>query len=217
MITTYIKKLFYNSKEKRHQLVGPAKLWKMKQDFQIQFLKENGLKPGHKLIDIGCGTLRGGIPIINYLNEGNYYGIDVRKEVIKEAFNELKDEGLESKNPDIRTFQKFQELEYQVKFDVMFAFSVLIHLADEILDDCFWFAGKYLDANGKFYANVNIGERKDGKWQGFPIVFRSMDFYRKIASKYGLKISTIDQLKNLGHNSKMELGDKQVMLVISRA
>ena len=30
---------FQTPQEKRHALVGPAKLWKMKQDFQINFLK----------------------------------------------------------------------------------------------------------------------------------------------------------------------------------
>ena len=33
-----------SAKAKRHLLVGPASLWKMKQDFQIKFLKENGFK-----------------------------------------------------------------------------------------------------------------------------------------------------------------------------
>ena len=96
-----------SAKAKRHLLVGPASLWKMKQDFQIKFLKENGLLPIHKFIDIGCGTLRGGIPLINYLNTANYYGIDVREEALNEGKKGLEEEGLITRNPNLILFPRF--------------------------------------------------------------------------------------------------------------
>ena len=40
---------FQTPQEKRHALVGPAKLWKMKQDFQINFLKSKGLQAQSKI------------------------------------------------------------------------------------------------------------------------------------------------------------------------
>ena len=46
---------------------------------------EHGLKPEHKLLDVGCGPLRGGIKFINYLEPGNYYGVDKRADVIDES------------------------------------------------------------------------------------------------------------------------------------
>ena len=54
---------------RRHGLVGRPELWQQKRDFQIAFLREHGLLPAHVLVDLGCGTLRGGIPIIAYLDE----------------------------------------------------------------------------------------------------------------------------------------------------
>ena len=42
--------------------------------FQIAFLKERGLVPSSQLLEIGCGPLTGGIPIIEYLEPGNYVG-----------------------------------------------------------------------------------------------------------------------------------------------
>ena len=41
-----IKSRSHTKEERRHALVGPANLWKMKRDFQIQFLRDMGLKPG---------------------------------------------------------------------------------------------------------------------------------------------------------------------------
>ena len=83
---------------RRHSMVGPAHLWKMKRDFQNRFLRQIGLRPEHYFLEIGCGTLRGGIPIIQYLEQGHYFGLDVRNEVIEEAKKEVTKFNLEAKN-----------------------------------------------------------------------------------------------------------------------
>jgi len=46
----------------------------MKRRFQIDFFRRQGLRPDQTLFDLGCGTLRGGIPIIDYLEPGFYTG-----------------------------------------------------------------------------------------------------------------------------------------------
>ncbi|WP_452225894.1 class I SAM-dependent methyltransferase [Lacinutrix cladophorae] len=214
-----IKKKFFKTnklseKEKRHSLVGKSHLWKMKQQFQIDFLVKMGLKKQDTFLDIGCGTLRGGIPIIKYLNEAKYVGVDVRSEVIEEARKELKQEGVELKKPKLINFSNFSELNFDVKFDVIFAFAVLIHLSDNILEECMQFVSKNLSNKGVFYANVNVLKNEEGNWQGFPVVFRSLEFYNQVANKYGLKVEVISTLKELGHITK-KLGDEQLMLKIT--
>jgi len=210
------KRLLQNSQEKRHSLVGPSHLWKMKQDFQINFLQSQGLQKTDKLLDIGCGTLRGGVPIIEFLNDKNYYGIEVREEVLAEGKKELETYKLEHKNPNLISFDNFSDIELNEKMDVMFAFSVLIHLDDEIANNCFEFVSKYLSENGVFFANVNIESHQDGNWQGFPVVFRTLGFYEELARKNGLNLKTIGDLKDLGHDSGQELADKQIMLEIRK-
>jgi len=216
---SYLKKVkrtisnqLLSKKGKRHQMVGDPTFWKMKQDFQINFLKGQGLKPNQKLMDIGCGTLRGGIPLINYLEEGNYYGVEVREKVLNEGRKELQEEKLEDKKPVLIHFNDFNELNLEEEFDVMFAFSVLIHLSDDICEKCFQFVGRHLADSGSFFANVNTVPRKEGNWQGFPVVSRPLDFYKTLAHQAGLKMSEVGQLANLGHVSNKGLSDKQVML-----
>ena len=208
---------FQTPQEKRHALVGPAKLWKMKQDFQINFLKSQGLQPTQKLMDVGCGTLRGGIPLINYLEKGNYYGIEVRNTVLEEGRKELKEHDLERKEPHLIAFSEFNEISLNAKLDVMLAFSVLIHMEDTIVEKCIEFVSKQLENNGTFYANVNLVSHQDSNWQGFPVVFRTLEFYEALASKNNLKVTTIGSLGELGHISGQELGDKQVMLAFKKA
>lgn len=204
--------MLLDPKSKRHSLVGPAKLWKMKQKFQIKFLMEFGLLPHHNFLDIGCGTLRGGIPIINYLNTENYHGIEVRENVLHEARKELLESGLEKKKPNLTLFDDFKLLNFSMKFDVIFAFSVLIHLEDSILEKCFEFIQRNLSSNGVFYANVNITSHLDGSWQEFPVVFRSIEFYKKLAIKNNLSIKILGSLEELGHMSNSDRQNKQVMI-----
>ncbi|MEO7677468.1 MAG: class I SAM-dependent methyltransferase [Verrucomicrobiota bacterium] len=209
--------LFSSSSRKRHSLVGSKRLWKMKRDFQINFLKQAGLLPGHRLMDIGCGTLRGGTPLIEYLDAGNYCGLEARENVLAEAKLELRDSGLERKRPTLVHSPRLAEINLGKSFDYIWAFSVLIHMNDQILDQCLQLAGKHLSAEGRFYGNANFGDRSDGSWQGFPVVFRSIDFYREAASRHQLKVEEVGTLGSLGHNSGVELQDQGRMLKFTRS
>ena len=200
------------SKEKRHALVGSAKRWKIKQDFQIKFLKDQGLERQDVFLDIGCGTLRGGIPIIKFLDNRNYYGIDIRKEVLKEAKKELTEENIEHKIGGLMLFSEFDNLKLETKFDTILAFSVLIHMTDEILSDCLKFVSQNLKDKGKFYANVNVGDKNDGNWLEFPVKFKTLDFYKEVGMKNSLNIEVIGTLSELGHVTDDKLSDQQIML-----
>jgi len=196
----------------RHDLVGSASLWKMKRDFQLAFLQEQGMQPGHRVVDIGCGTLRGGIPIIEYLDEGNYYGIEAREEALVEARLELEQHGLAGKGAHLVHARDLKTLSLPARFDFAWAFSVLFHMPDEVLEGCVDFVGRQLAAGGSLYANVHIGSRKPKRWKEFPVVWRSLEQYRTLGARHGLEVEDIGSLYDVGHRSGRSSHDRQRVL-----
>jgi len=183
---------------RRHALVGTLRHWKSRRAFQIGFLKKSGLKPAHYLLDIGSGTLRGGLPIIAYLEPGHYYGVEVRSDVFEEGLKELREARLEGKRPILRLERDLHPLDLGRKFEFVWAFSVLIHLTDERLEDCFRLVASHLADGGVFYATVNLAPPHDGTWREFPLVFRPFEFYADVAARHGLATKDFGRTEDLG-------------------
>lgn len=199
----------------RHKLVGPLELWEHKRQFQFDFLLNNGLKETDTLLDFGCGTLRGGIPLIRYLNVGNYTGIDIRSMVILEAEKELDENKLRYKNPKLIHMSDINKLLLSDKFDIVLCFSVLIHLEDSILNDSLKFISNYIKPEGCMYANVVLGDKPDGTWNEFSLVERNFEFYSDTFERNNMMIKDIGLLSSFGHitlSKDPDLKNRQRML-----
>jgi SAM-dependent methyltransferase len=218
MIVNKIKNKINSSKRKRHSLVGPPEYWKYKREFQFNFLINQGLQKQHKFLDYGCGTLRGGIPIIKYLYSGNYLGLDIRKEVIIEAKKELNSNFIFFKKPTLEVISEINTDSFKSYCDFGIAFSVFMHLTDNIIEQTIRTISQILKANGVFFANVNIGDTNYAdNWYNFPVVWRELDFYVEMGNKYNLSIKKLDTLSILGHNVGDKNQDNQVMLKLTKA
>jgi SAM-dependent methyltransferase len=207
---------FRSNAAERHAHVGPPQVWRAKRDFQIAYLREHaGLLPEQRLLDLGCGTLRGGLVLIDYLEPGHYCGVEARAEVLDEGRQELLAAGLAEKSPTLIAEPRPAGLGgLPGPFDVAWAFSVLIHMSDDILDEALAVVAANLTPHGAFHANVNIGDRQDGAWEGFPVVHRSLAFYGEVAARHGLEVRDVGTLEELGDRSGA--GALQRMLVFTR-
>jgi len=203
--------------EGRHGRVGAPHLWRMQRVFQIDFLQRMGLAKQHQLLDLGCGTLRGGLPLIGYLSPGNYTGIDVRPEIIEEAMRELEEAGLEERYPRISLVDSLADLDLPATFDYVWAFSVWMHLEDPELETALAFIARYLRADGTGYANVHLGDGRLGTWAGFPVNARPLDWYRSRAREAGLSAEALGRLCELGHVSGDRNCDSQFMFRFRKA
>ncbi|NBW87081.1 MAG: class I SAM-dependent methyltransferase [Planctomycetia bacterium] len=178
--------------------MGPAGAWEQKRHYQVAFLRRMGLQSCQTLLDLGCGTLRGGIPLIGHLDPGNYVGVEVRPEVLAEGRLELAESGLDVKQPLLVDCADLSTLALARTFDVVWAFSVLIHMEDGILHGALAAVRRHLADDGVFYANVNVGVRPDGNWQGFPVVTRDWPFYEQAFRSQGLAVTDIGSVADFG-------------------
>jgi SAM-dependent methyltransferase len=201
----------------RHAEVGSADLWAITRRFQFDFLLSRGLRPEQRLLDIGCGTLRGGIPLIDYLGEGNYTGIEARGQILTEAHKELAEAGLEHKRPLLIHASEPAGLQLDAPVDYAWAFEVLIHLSDELLDGYLDLVARSLAENGQFYANINLGDRADRKWKEFPWVWRPREFYEEHAARRGLAMRDVGTTGELGHKTGGFKQEEQMMVCFTRA
>lgn len=165
----------------RASLVGPWKWWKQKRDLQIDFLKKQGLTPEKSLLDYGCGVLRGGVPLINFLEKGKYCGFEICENRLKEARLELRDNDLESKEPVL-----VSDIEQvATKFDFIWSYQVFIHIPDHLLDVAISNIARLLKEDGVCFISINTS-KKSGSWLEYPFVKKDVDFYSDAFKNYGL-------------------------------
>lgn len=198
----------------RRELVGRPDLWGVKRAFQIDFLLDQGLEPEHRLLDVGCGTLRGGVPLIDFLEPGCYVGVESRYETMAEGIEELTRHDLEEKRPILITADLLSVVDYLPAFDFIWAYSVLFHMRDPVVEDTLGFVSEHLRDGGVFYANVEAGERKEEGWLDFPVIRRPLEWYRQKASEEGLELTSLGTLRDLGQESGLDRDDEQRMLRI---
>jgi D-aspartate ligase len=135
--------------------IGNVPLWDHMGKLQFDYLVDHGLKPDHYLLDVGCGPLRGGVHFIQYLEEGHYYGVDKRGDVIEEARElELPRHGLAGKRPTLRAMERFEFPDLGQTFDYAIAQSVFTHLPLNSVTRCLINMGQALKPGGQFYATV---------------------------------------------------------------
>ena len=170
-LKTYIKNLFYtffkkdshyysyvdNNELDHRNYIGDK--WDEIGKLQFDFLINEGLKPHHKLIDIGCGSLRGGIHFIKYLDRFNYFGTDLNGDLIKLGIeNELNDDLKNKINNDNFIVSENFNFNFEVDyFDYAIALSVFTHLRKNNILKCLENLNKKID-KGVFYSTFFIVE-----------------------------------------------------------
>ena len=136
--------------KKHREMVGG--LWEELGQLQFNFLRQQGLLPEHKFLDMGCGPLRGGLPLIGYLEAGNYFGLDINASLIHAGTLEIAEASLSGKRPALLVDDHFNASRFGVKFDFAIAQSLFTHLNMNFIQFCLVEVRKTLQPQGRFFA-----------------------------------------------------------------
>jgi hypothetical protein len=137
-------------------------MWETMGRLQFDFMVDHGLEREHTLLDIACGSLRGGVHFIRYLDPGNYLGIEKEGALIKRALaKELPREVREEKRPELVVSGAFEFERFSKQADFSLAQSLFTHLNEEDLDLCLQKLRDNVAPGHQLFATFAPGERKN--------------------------------------------------------
>jgi hypothetical protein len=174
-------------RENPYTAVG--KDWDVFGPLQYNYLVKYGLEPTYAMLNIDCGTLRGGRHFIRYLDPERYTGMDISVEAIAFGNWLVEKEGLIDKRPTLLVNQnrdlRFGEFAGR-QFDYLLAQSVFTHLPAENIEECFAHVGGVMRASTAFFFTLREGReaRRTGK-KGFVYPF---DFFEKLTTRHGFAV-----------------------------
>jgi SAM-dependent methyltransferase len=176
---------------------------------QFDYLLGHGLKPDMRMLEIGCGNLRAGRLFIDYLDPGNYYGIDISPEILIAAQDTVADYGVAAKLPHLALVRdlRFAFLP-NGQFDVVHAHSVFSHSPIEVIDECLANVGRVMAPGGFFDFTFDRTEGAEHH------VLREDFYYRTetliaLAAAHGMRAVFMTDWEDLPH--------EQSKLRVSRA
>jgi hypothetical protein len=134
-------------------------LWEEIGRLQFEMMVRYGLRPHHCFLDIACGSLRGGIHFINYLDVGNYLGIDREESAIRSGIEkELGQVVFEEKKPEFVVSATFEFDRFSKKPDYSLAQSLFTHLTAEEIQLCLRRLSQYRAPDHRLFATFFEGD-----------------------------------------------------------
>lgn len=102
---------------------------------QLITLIDQGMTPECRLLDVGCGSLRGGYWTMHYLLPDCYYGLEPEQETVEQGLRHLFDPAvLAYKRPVFRHNDDFDFSVFGVEFDYYIARSIWSHTSQQQIE-----------------------------------------------------------------------------------
>ena len=128
---------------------------------QFNLLTFLGLRDRHKLLDIGCGSLRAGRLLIPYLQQGHYFGIEPEEWLVAEGIErETGNDLVQIKQPSFAFRSDYKLTCFETSFDFILAQSIFSHAGARDIERCLKEAAACLGPGGVMVASF-ILDRAD--------------------------------------------------------
>jgi SAM-dependent methyltransferase len=145
--------------------VGPGESYDLIAAMTFNLLTSYGLRGHHRVLDIGCGSLRNGRLLIQYLDAGNYVGVEPNYWLLDDAMKyETGNEIMEMKQTTFIVDNKIEK--YDNYFDYVFAQSIFSHAGFDIMGSWFQDIKRVLKPDGfcffTYFKSVHSDKSKTG-------------------------------------------------------
>lgn len=168
--------------------IGPPAKYDLISAMQFTLLTKHGLRENHKLLDIGCGSLRGGRLFIIYLLENSYFGVEPEKWLVDDGiYHELGKQIIKMKKPKFLYSTDFNFSQFHQKFDFAIAQSIFTHASIKQIRQCLLNLSKVTNDRFVFLASFIEGDvnYEEDAWVYPECVTYKYDFLKSVIESYG--------------------------------
>jgi len=167
---------------------------------QLDLLRQNGCTPDSHVLEIGCGCLVAGRPIMQFLNAGRYVGLEPNAWLIDAVLEGLPDTAglILEKLPVFLNNTDFDASAAARRFDFIISHSILSHAAAWQLPLFMKGVRKVLAPRGiaiasiRFYNERNqlMGDSNEPEWVYPEVSYFAWETVRNVANECGLAVES---------------------------
>lgn len=111
--------------------------WEEIGKLQFDYLRSQGLRPEHWLLDVACGSLRAGVHLIPYLQPGHYIGLEKEPDLIQAGLLEELDPAIAATRcPQFIVTANFDVTTLLQPVDYIWMHSLWTHLPLVAIEHC---------------------------------------------------------------------------------